>query len=96
MPRHQSSSNTILIVIIIDVNPVDCDPLLPPPNGTVSFQNTTHATYLCDEGFILLGGYETRTCHNGAWSSTDPTCNCKLHNQISIGLLGQHGKEITV
>ena len=58
---------------------VDCDPLLPPQNGMVSFDTTSSgslATYLCDEGFILLGS-EARTCFNGTWLSTDPTCNCK-------------------
>ena len=67
-------------VMFVDVNPADCDPLLPPQNGTVSFENTTSgssATYLCDDGFILLGGDERRTCYNGVWSDSDPSCNGK-------------------
>ena len=65
----------------VGVNTADCDPLFPPLNGTVSFENTTSgslATYFCDDGFILLGGDETRTCINGVWSDSDPACNCKL------------------
>ena len=60
---------------------VDCDPLLPPQNGMVSFNSTTSgslATYSCDEGFRLTG-IETRTCFNGAWSNRDPTCTSKYN-----------------
>ena len=58
---------------------VDCGPLLPPLNGTVSIANSgIFATYLCDDGFILLGGHERRNCYNGAWTDSDPTCNGKL------------------
>ena len=55
-----------------------CGPLLPPLNGTVSFDTPgSSATVLCDDGFILLGGDERRTCYTGVWSDLDPTCSGK-------------------
>ena len=57
---------------------VDCGPLLPPLNGQIIIGNTTTgniATYLCDSGFIISDGNETRMCgFDGLWSDEEPTC----------------------
>ena len=74
--RHSEDAGVICIRL---EDLVDCDPLLPPQNGMVSFGSTVSgslATYSCDEGFGLLGN-ETSACFNGTWSSQDPTCTSK-------------------
>ena len=56
----------------------------------VSFESTTFgslATVMCDDGYILLGGDETRICYNGVWSDSDPTCNCKYKGQVKNWVL---------
>ena len=61
------------------VSAVECDPLdLPNGNVTISGNNSgDSATYLCDEGYTLVGD-GTRICQlTGNWTGTDPICYCK-------------------
>ena len=57
---------------------VDCGPLSPPLNGQIFIGNTTTdnvATYLCDSGFLLVDGDDSRVCGaDGFWSGDEPTC----------------------
>ena len=55
---------------------VNCEKLTAPSSGTVDNDETTLgsvATYKCNEGFAL-DGEDTRTCIEGGWSGTAPTC----------------------
>ena len=77
--KGQASSLQYYIIVGIS----DCGPLFSPLNGMVTFEDTTAgsiATYVCDDGYILLGGGETRTCGalRGVWSNVDLTCNGNL------------------
>ena len=59
----------------------DCDTLSNPANGQVSTNGTTFgetAIYSCNTGYNLVGD-TTRTCGaTGAWSGSEPTCECML------------------
>ena len=61
-----------------DIAPVDCGALSPPLNGQIFIGNTTEgnvATYLCDSGFLLVNGSDSRVCGaDGFWSGDQPTC----------------------
>ena len=57
---------------------VDCGPLPPPLNGQIFIGNTTTgnvATYLCDSGFFVVDGDDSRVCGaDGFWSGDQPIC----------------------
>lgn len=57
-----------------------CPPLTHPAHGRVRVDDGTTATYTCDAGYDLLGK-STRTCQNGAWTESEPTCFQKLQKQ---------------
>ena len=58
-----------------------CGTLLHPNNGFVVYSMSTFgatATYLCNEGFDLIGN-STRQCQsNGLWEGVAPVCQSKL------------------
>ena len=58
---------------------VDCDDLMDPDNGKVSF--STHynalANYSCKTGHTLSGDEERRCLESGEWSGEPPTCSGK-------------------
>ena len=58
-------------------NVADCGALPNITNGRVSTPQGTlesaNATYICSSGYGLNGG-ATRTCVNGNWNDTQPTC----------------------
>ena len=68
---------------------VDCDSLPNPTNGSVIFSMSTFgamATYMCDEGFDLIGN-STRLClANGSWEGTAPTCQSELNGLLEINM----------
>ncbi len=57
--------------------PTVCQPPSEPENGgykchPLTCHRLTQGTvieYFCDEGYILKGGYQFRTCDNGEWKS---------------------------
>ncbi|XP_077980183.1 sushi, von Willebrand factor type A, EGF and pentraxin domain-containing protein 1-like [Glandiceps talaboti] len=54
-----------------------CDPFTPPHNGALSTDAVaegTEVTINCDDGYNPTGGNTTRTCTNGEWTGTLPTC----------------------
>ena len=67
-----------------------CSPLTPPLNGQIKYdiddtippkyQTFQKATYVCDDGYVLRTGNETRRCESncndceGEWSGRDPIC----------------------
>ena len=60
---------------------VDCGGLSSPQNGQVILTNTTFgsiATYLCDEGFNLIGDMQRMCQSNGEWSGNEPICESQL------------------
>ena len=60
---------------------VDCGDLSSPQNGQVILTNTTFgstATYLCDEGFNLIGDMQRMCQSTGEWSGNEPTCESQL------------------
>ena len=61
---------------------VDCGSLSNPTNGLVIFSMSNLgalATYMCDEGFNLIGN-STRLClANGLWEGTVPACQSKIY-----------------
>ena len=75
-----------------------CQELSPLPNGTVEytgdddgevpFNYSTTATYICDEGYAVVGNSE-RNCSSGTgvsgeWNGLEPTCECKFYFTITI------------
>lgn len=58
----------------------DCEPLLNPDNGEVTFASTIQdsvANYSCAVGREVQG-MVSRTCLNsGSWSDIEPTCERK-------------------
>ena len=58
-----------------------CTDLIRPSNTMISYNGGsidnrpvgTVATYSCDTGYTLYGG-STRTCSDGTWSGSAPTC----------------------
>ena len=75
-----------------------CDPIPPPANAGIGYSadaNTegsysfgTEASYMCDPGYSLASGDETRTCEmnggstTGMWSGIQAVCEGKLRMQI--------------
>ena len=59
-----------------------CPSLPDPPNGIVSvtgFSVGGVATYICNEGFELVGS-EVRMCQgDGEWSGEEPQCGGMTH-----------------
>ncbi|HET7538646.1 MAG TPA: hypothetical protein VFK05_02205 [Polyangiaceae bacterium] len=54
----------------------DCPSLTAPTNGVIDAASTspgTKATYSCMVGYKLVGA-DTRTCEQGSWTGTAPTC----------------------
>ena len=58
---------------------------------TAPFVVLTTANYHCDEGFVLSGGNEVRTCigaddesPNGVWDGVAPTCERKVNYRIPM------------
>ena len=46
------------------------------------------ATYTCNSGFRLVGS-SIRTCLiDGSWSGSQPICNCKLHQLLTLSYTG--------
>ena len=62
-------------IIIIEIT---CPPIEPFANGTVAVSGLTidsTATYKCNKGFILSGGYTVRVCGaNHQWSGNTGVC----------------------
>ena len=61
---------------------VDCGSLSHPTNGLVMFSMSTFgamATYMCDEGFNLIGNSTQLCLANGSWEGTVPTCQSKIY-----------------
>lgn len=58
--------------------PIVCQPPSEPENGGYNCHPSpchrltqgTVIEYICDEGYILKGGYQFRTCDNGEWKSS--------------------------
>ena len=73
-----SYSIIVTVVFLLIIVPVDCGPLSPPLNGQIFIGNTTEgnvATYLCDSGFLLVDGDDSRVCgFDSSWSGDEPTC----------------------
>ena len=70
---------------------VRCQELVAPDNGMVSYDQSGQvyfaASYVCNDGYYLVGGDEMRTCQSdGPWSGTEPTCNEREHNIIIVYL----------
>ncbi len=60
-----------------------------PPNGSFVLESsdaqvdkTTVATYSCNSGYKLVGKKQ-RTCHQGVWLGTEPTCQGKAPEGIN-------------
>ena len=56
---------------------VDCGDLQDLDYGKVEHEGTdvgVKATYTCDYGYKLVGGYERRCQYNGYWSDDEPKC----------------------
>lgn len=88
---------------IVECVPIDCQPILPPANGTVELSNnsTTYlavASFFCEEGFALNGA-SNRTClANGNWSSFTPDCDiidCGTMYPLYYGFVNFSGKATT-
>ncbi|XP_064387965.1 uncharacterized protein LOC135336171 isoform X3 [Halichondria panicea] len=84
--------------------PVMCCDLPTPDNGRIVYSTdvtspydfSTVATYVCDTGFGLRGGDNTRSCGgggpttSGSWTGRAPTCeviSCTSLNPISNGMI---------
>ncbi|KAL4230224.1 Sushi [Mactra antiquata] len=60
---------------------VECPNLSNPNNGDVSTVyngSVTMATFICDEGYTLVGDDVITCLQTGTWSNNVPTCNCTL------------------
>ena len=70
----------LIILYLLLHTAVDCGPLDPPMDGSVTLTGTVFgsvATYSCNDGF-RLEGEETRECQaNSLWSGRAPTCTRK-------------------
>ena len=68
---------TYMFLYLFFPTAVDCGPLDPPMDGSVTLTGTVFgsvATYSCNDGFGLEGE-ETRECQaNSQWSGEAPTC----------------------
>ncbi|XP_052280448.1 sushi, von Willebrand factor type A, EGF and pentraxin domain-containing protein 1-like [Dreissena polymorpha] len=65
-------SNTLAICVI-----KDCGVIQAIGHGSVIFNTTTFESkmsFLCDEGFLLVGQQEVRCTEHGHWSSVMPFC----------------------
>ena len=64
-----------------------CPSLAKPANGMVTVSNDglpgSEAKYVCMFGFRLIG-IDKRTCQNGVWSGSDPTCQCELVQEEGV------------
>ncbi len=63
-----------------------------PANGSMALEssdakvrNTTVATYSCNTGYNLVGNRE-RTCHQGVWMGTEPSCQGKAPEGILLNV----------
>ncbi|KAJ7383495.1 hypothetical protein OS493_027659 [Desmophyllum pertusum] len=71
--------------------PVDCGPLHPLQNGSLSGESTVFPNVVsaaCDVGFILRGSSQIECEANGTWSSTDTFCEAKDCGNLSKPLNG--------
>lgn len=92
--------------------PIVCQPPSEPENGGYNCHPSpchrltqgTVIEYFCDEGYILKGGYQFRTCDNGEWKSsmqischsvqgTSHSCRSLIHSTRSaIWIFCRHVK----
>ncbi|KAH3781440.1 hypothetical protein DPMN_159267 [Dreissena polymorpha] len=62
------------------------NPCSAPPgtsNGSPTYSSTDHgatATYKCNTGYQITAGSATRTCSDGTWSGSTPTCGGIISN----------------
>ncbi len=74
-----------IIPLYISFTAVGCPALAPIPNGAITYDPDmtapydvdTVATYSCNDGYFLLGGFATRLCVNiggGIWVGLAPVC----------------------
>lgn len=64
---------------------VDCGPLSSIANGVLRLTGTKFrdtATYICNNGFILIGDRQRRCRSVGKWSGAEPTCRRKFNNLL--------------
>ena len=60
---------------------IECEDLDDPRNGNVILTGTTvgsTATYVCDDGFVLIGNQLRRCMSNGLWSGEEPICKGRV------------------
>ena len=65
---------------------VDCGSLSNPENGQVMFSSTVEgstATYVCDEGFDLIGN-DRQCLSTGSWSGPEPVCMEQTGIQVFV------------
>lgn len=70
--------NVCIARIVIVVN---CGGLTSPLNGNVSVNGTVYestATYMCYDGYILMGEHHRHCLANGSWSHKQPSCERKI------------------
>ncbi|XP_015755016.1 PREDICTED: sushi, von Willebrand factor type A, EGF and pentraxin domain-containing protein 1-like isoform X3 [Acropora digitifera] len=70
---------------------VDCGPLLPPKNGTLSGDLTVFPNsvfFYCDPGFVLQGSSERACQANATWSGSSSVCEAVDCGALSFPLNG--------
>lgn len=57
----------------------DCGELTPPANGAVNTDHGTkfqaEATYVCDQGYKLVGNVQRQCLETGEWGGLKPSCH---------------------
>lgn len=99
------SGDVIDVPVSCQLSPNLCNPPEDVPNGTIDYTNSDSSnvligdvvTYLCEEGYELLGDQERFCTRSGNWSGIqpqciavevveDPTSQSKLHRIKLIGI----------
>ena len=65
---------------------IDCGSLAPIPYGRVEVEGTTFgssATYICNDGYVLVGKGIRQCGENGHWSEVAPHCIGELAETIT-------------
>ena len=60
---------------------IECEDLDDPRYGNVILTGTkvsSTATYVCDDGFLLIGNQLRKCLSNGLWSGEEPICKGRV------------------
>ena len=86
IPSYKSNLLSLISILIPCL--VFCEDLPALGNGTITYSmvvespgqrpENTIATYMCDDGFLLMGSQERVCSNNGEYNEMAPTCERKF------------------